>query len=327
MTAGLVGANEGKPWLWLSKLLDTEHVKVDKKTMQSVIETVYKSHGDGPISLGDAQRWPRMGPFLKDLLPDFGASLGYGIVCFHIFTEVHLSNYNQHQNSDLITACHNLSNYMFYLLVTRPEMLPVSGTTGPTLKLFLDIIAREDWHGQSLGFQLRRARALLTSMRISSEPEVCRDTLEEILSVWTRLLLYSAGKSRAAVHAAGLSTGGELITFAWLLMAHNQLGDVGQRHAFIVGDFLTSPDDRRSPPPPPPIFDDPRPGYEDRPRPLPWINDDRFWTSSPPGHPRRHPPSPQTGYMRPPGDHPRMASASASASASTCGESASDSTC
>jgi hypothetical protein len=307
MTAGLVGANEGKPWLWLSKLLDTVHVKVDKKVMQSVIETVYKSHGDGPISLGDAQRWPRMGPFLDDLLPDFGASLGYGIVCFHIFTEVHLSNYTQPHNiirmqadnaiSDLITACRNLSNYMLYLLVTRPEMLPVSGTTGPTLKLFLDSITREDWHGQSLVFQLRRARALLTSMRISSQPEACRDTLEEILGVWTRLLLYSAGKSRAAVHAAALSTGGELITFAWLLMAHNQLGDVGQRYAFIVGDFLTSPDERRRRVWPADDDSGPPRGNEDSERMV-----GGFWISSPPGHPRRHPPSPETltyGVNRP----------------------------
>ncbi|RCV10269.1 hypothetical protein SETIT_2G098900v2 [Setaria italica] len=240
MTASLVGANEGKLLLWLSKLLDTEHVEVDKTTMESVIQTVYKSHGESTISLGDAQHWPNIGPFLKGLLPDFGASLGYGIVCFHLFTEVHLRNYQLTNNvSHLITACRNLSNYMLYLLVARPEMLPVSGTTRPTLKLFLDDIARENWDRQSLGvgdqLVLHRARFLvLKKLGLSSEPEACRETLEEILSVWTRLLVYSAGKSRAAVHASGLSTGGELITFAWLLMAHHKLGDVGQRNAFLL---------------------------------------------------------------------------------------------
>jgi hypothetical protein len=245
MTMSLVGADDGEPLLWLSKLLDTEHVEVDKTTMESVIQTVYKSHAEGPIRLGDVQHWPNIGPFLEYLLPDYGASLGYGIVCFHIFTEVHLREYQLNNDvSHLITACRNLSNYMMYLLVTRPEMLPVSGTTEPTLKLFLDNMARDR---ASLDIQLDRARDVLLSLGLSSKPVACRETLEEIMNIWTRLLVYSAGKSRAAVHAAGLSTGGELITFAWLLMAHNKLGDVGQRYAFFVEDASTM-----APPPPPP---------------------------------------------------------------------------
>jgi hypothetical protein len=99
----------------------------------------------------------------------------------------------------------------------------------------------------SLDIQLDRARDVLLSLGLSSKPVACRETLEEIMNIWTRLLVYSAGKSRAAVHAAGLSTGGELITFAWLLMAHNKLGDVGQRYAFFVEDASTM-----APPPPPP---------------------------------------------------------------------------
>ncbi|XP_066392024.1 uncharacterized protein [Miscanthus floridulus] len=236
MTAILVGANEGKkPLLWLSKLLDTEHVKVDKTTMESIIQTVYRSHRDHPISLVDAE-WPNIGPFLKYLLPDFGASLGYGIVCFHIFTELYLQHTFIDDIGHLVTACRNVSNYMLYLVVTRPEMLPVSGTTGHTIKLFLDKIAHEDWHTSDRFTKLWRARDLLRRLGLSSEPPACRETLEEIMSVWTKLLVYSAGKSRAAVHATSLSTGGELITFAWLLMAHKQLGDVGQPYAFIIGD-------------------------------------------------------------------------------------------
>ena len=128
----------------------------------------------------------------------------------------------------------SVQHYMLYLLVTRPEMLPVSGTTGPTMKLFLDKIS-EDWRTMCHFNHTSRAIGLLQRLGLSSEPPACRETLEELMSVWTKLLVYSAGKSRAAVHAS-LSTGGELITFAWLLMAHKQLGDVGQPYAFINVD-------------------------------------------------------------------------------------------
>jgi len=137
----------------------------------------------------------------------------------------------------------SVQHYMLYLLVTRPEMLPVSGTTGPTMKLFLDKITEEDWRRMYHFNHTSRAIGLLQRLGLSSEPPACRETLEELMSVWTKLLVYSAGKSRAAVHATLLSTGGELITFAWLLMAHKQLGDVGQPSAMatvvgqIVGDI------------------------------------------------------------------------------------------
>jgi hypothetical protein len=219
--------------------LDTEHVKVDKTTMASIIQTVYKLNGEGPNRLLDAE-WPNIGRALIYLEPDIGATLDFGIVCFHIFTKEYLQNNTFIGDvSHLVTACRNLSNYMLYLLVTRPEMLPVSGTTGLTIKLFLDKIAQEDWHRQNLSTQMFRARDLLRCLGLSYEPPACRETLEELMSVWTKLLVYSAGKSRAAVHARSLSTGGELITFAWLLMAHKKLGDVGQWCDFINVDELT----------------------------------------------------------------------------------------
>lgn len=85
----VVGAREEtKSFLWMSKLLDTEYVEVDKKIMDSVVDMICR---DRPgESIMNAQEWPNLGALLAKLLPDFGASFGYGIVCFHIFTEAHL---------------------------------------------------------------------------------------------------------------------------------------------------------------------------------------------------------------------------------------------
>ncbi|PNT64210.1 hypothetical protein BRADI_4g26119v3 [Brachypodium distachyon] len=136
----------------------------------------------------ERRKLPYLGPLLAKLIPDFGASFGYGIVCFHIFTEAHLRKYTYPgRDHVLVSACRKLSNYMLYLLATHPEMLPVSGSI---------------------------------------------EALVEMRDLWTTLLIFSAGKSRADVHAAQLSRGGELLTFAWLLMAHRKLGDVGEAYNF-----------------------------------------------------------------------------------------------
>uniref|UniRef100_A0A0E0F0H9 DUF4220 domain-containing protein n=1 Tax=Oryza meridionalis TaxID=40149 RepID=A0A0E0F0H9_9ORYZ len=97
------------------------------------------------------QRWPNLGP-LKKLLENSGMGFGYGIVCFHIFTEAHLRKYFNQLGVGTIDAkiigvlvgmCQKLSNYMFYLLVTHPEMLPVSGTTQPILAVLLGDVGEQ----------------------------------------------------------------------------------------------------------------------------------------------------------------------------------------
>nr|AAG13601.1 hypothetical protein [Oryza sativa Japonica Group] len=79
---------------------------------------------------------------------------------------------------------------------------------------------------------LKRARDRL---QIQEPADMGIKTLEEIRDMWAMLLIYSAGKSKANMHAAQLSKGGELLTFAWLLMAHLQLGDVGEQFEFLFG--------------------------------------------------------------------------------------------
>uniref|UniRef100_A0A0D9XM06 DUF4220 domain-containing protein n=1 Tax=Leersia perrieri TaxID=77586 RepID=A0A0D9XM06_9ORYZ len=155
---------------------------------------ILRSYG----SSTDEQRWPNLGP-LKKLLHNSNMSFGYGIVCFHIFTEAHL------------LKCYH-----------------------PSLQELVDLA--------TTSMKSSRVRNLnCNRFNLVHEPDTSVNTLMEIRDMWTMLLIYSAGKSKAETHAAQLSNGGELLTFAWLLMAHLQLGDVGEQYDFFFAGVPPRP--------------------------------------------------------------------------------------
>lgn len=169
----------------------------------------------------DPRQWPKLGGIvqeLEDIREDFGGK----VALVHIITEAHLRKYRLHPPSDMETdtgtsysvmveVCRKLSNYMAYLLVTHPSMLPLNDSALYTLEkmahLFPHLI---DERQDSEGF-------------FNIEPGM--ETLQELVDIWTKLLIYAAAKSRPELHAAHLARGGELITFAWLFLSHNFLGD------------------------------------------------------------------------------------------------------
>uniref|UniRef100_M8CDJ3 Uncharacterized protein n=1 Tax=Aegilops tauschii TaxID=37682 RepID=M8CDJ3_AEGTA len=127
----------------------------------------------------------------------------------------------------LMDTCKRLSDYMVYLMVTHPAMLPTSANVqdllakasrwannASSIEDFLYELGRfyvfrnDFWHLQ---------RGVLESQRgIHAE-------LERLEQVWVRMLVYAAGKCRPEEHARRLSAGGELITFAWMLSAQQNL--------------------------------------------------------------------------------------------------------
>jgi hypothetical protein len=78
----LVGAGEeAGTSLWMSKLLDTKYVTVDKEIMQCVIHLIYNYSPFGPASTDD-QRWPNLGPLKKLLLDSYEFWLCYCVLSY-----------------------------------------------------------------------------------------------------------------------------------------------------------------------------------------------------------------------------------------------------
>uniref|UniRef100_A0A0A9BTT2 DUF4220 domain-containing protein n=1 Tax=Arundo donax TaxID=35708 RepID=A0A0A9BTT2_ARUDO len=233
---------EKKKIFWMSKLLDTEQVDVGTMMTEHVAKEVSLLRDEfylGPRHKGPRE-WTKLGLLLERTQASLVADFGQAIVFMHKLTEVHLNKYPHHPTSDMeadaastdtdipfgiVEICRKLSNYMMYLLVTNPSMLPLPISAVATLE----------------SSQQPQTINLLTIEETLDEFGLLpsKETLEEMASMWMRFLLYAAGKSRVEMHATQLSRGGELITFAWLLMAHYGIGDSQIRRIRITNDDTT----------------------------------------------------------------------------------------
>ncbi|KAF7012475.1 hypothetical protein CFC21_026662 [Triticum aestivum] len=235
---------EKKNIFWMSKLLDTEYVNVDKMMMECVAKEICLLHDEFPI--GDSptkqpphkkgrREWQSIQPLLTRTETDLVTDFGCGISEMHMLTELHLSKYPppsdmEANNAGMVEVCRKLSHYMMYLLVTHPSMLPLNISAEATLERYQvdprvieqDLMAKEE--GKE------------PSKEVLERMEPSKEALEGLVHMWTRLLLYAAGKSRVEMHKTQLSRGGELITFAWLFMAHYGLGDSQLRRIQITND-------------------------------------------------------------------------------------------
>jgi hypothetical protein len=233
--ASMVGAGKER-LLWISNLMDSKCIEVDQEIMESVALYVDGLHSELPGD-GSRRQWPNLRPVLEKMQSLSMADFGLVLVFMHSFTEVHLRTYydekkktpgpddTQEDASSLVGVCRKLSNYMLYLLVSHPEMLPVTGSVDTTLEFFVrKVIEYEDGGKDDIDI-MRGTRKLLEDQISLHVVQPSKETLEEIRDFWLRLLLYAAGKSRGDTHAARLAGGGEIITFAWLLMAHLEIGD------------------------------------------------------------------------------------------------------
>jgi hypothetical protein len=162
------------------------------------------------------------------------------IMAWHIASEICMFGDHSNKQADLLEAIRVLSNYMMFLLVLRPYMLP-----GPVRRSRY-VQLRDELHGvmhtaTGASAEERRRWALrkgLPAHMNSIDPPaahydtgvrlgdvLCRrqDRLEVIFGVWVEMLCYVANHCSRESHARQLSCGGELVTIVWLMARHANL--------------------------------------------------------------------------------------------------------
>ncbi|KAK1382166.1 hypothetical protein POM88_019901 [Heracleum sosnowskyi] len=186
------------------------------------------------------------------------------LLIWHIATEL---CYNDGQdlvtNKDQRETAKQLSDYMLYLMVMKPDMMSAVCGIGQikfrnicteVSKLFdtgeplllrrrkFSLFNRQSqkkevvlkacerirsFNRESEAVTVKMDRNILftASLLAKKLKEVSPETKWLIISkLWVELLSYAASNIRSSAHAVQLSKGGELITIVWLLMAHFGLG-------------------------------------------------------------------------------------------------------
>lgn len=203
-----------------------------------VANRIISARGDWILRYGDFNyRWLK--PYVKDVPYDESLLLWHIAteLCYNTCEEGTCDN-DDYKNRELSK---HLSDYMLYLLYQQPSLM--SEVSGIAKQRFNDTCAElqrffcqfegdlEKYCGEILKVVTsvkpvhvkgdRSKSVLFDACILAQEIAKLGPKKWEVTSkVWVEMLLYAASRSRANAHVQQLSTGGELLTFVWLLMAH-----------------------------------------------------------------------------------------------------------
>uniref|UniRef100_A0ACD5TY84 Uncharacterized protein n=1 Tax=Avena sativa TaxID=4498 RepID=A0ACD5TY84_AVESA len=120
-------------------LRHTKDVNAKKKIMECVVQWLDKQDRFEDLARGMR---PRLGTEFELILR---GPFEHAILQLHLFTDYHITGLfdegsplhsTEGERSHVASICEEISNYMIYLLVVNPSMLPVSTTAEDTLALF-----------------------------------------------------------------------------------------------------------------------------------------------------------------------------------------------
>lgn len=173
---------------------------------------------------------------------DFHGSL----LLWHIATDIcyhdDIRNNKVDANNQLCKRSRSLSNYMLYLLIERPNMLPKGigqaryKQTGIQLTEFSwcwrsKIITPTDWGSEEFMNEIKKNESNVSMLHDACMLAKELQSLETpvkwgmISQIWVEMLTYAASNCGWKEHAQALPRGGELLTHVCLLMAHLGLSE------------------------------------------------------------------------------------------------------
>lgn len=216
-----------------------------------------KKWGEEPL---DRRGLYKEGTMLRDSL---GVEFQEGIIIWHIGTDIFLAKSDRAKAQDAaprVEAIRVLSNYLMFLLVERPYMLPGQPQNRLYQRTCDNLVSMRNKSGRKAGtiknlFRLRdgpgsSSRAAereelandvyeeyesrrfshdaprltyvvrLAKQLLEKERDGTVDSLELVLDVWTDILVYAGNKCSRESHAKKLNSGGELTTILWLMAEH-----------------------------------------------------------------------------------------------------------
>jgi hypothetical protein len=223
-------------------------------------------HKWGEGVLDNNEKYPKL---FEDLEEWYGVDFHESIITWHIATDLILAAWEKrdkghyaeyHEDLDRVDTVRALSNYMMFLLVNRPYMLPglpqnwLYKKTCDNLDMLyigkklrycvrfrtvLNKIIRPHRHWDlkpsvpekelaDLILNLNRGTTDYSKIpRLSYAQNIALIVLEAkvnevklLLRLWTDFLAYAANRCSRESHARKLSSGGELTTIVWLVLEH-----------------------------------------------------------------------------------------------------------
>lgn len=149
-------------------------------------------------------------------------------LCFHL-----MGTYPSHP------LCREMSNYMMHLLIANPEMLMpgsrrslVPITYNELETIFMgeeDMLIEEDKVAKQVFDKVKATKLIRTRESFIYNACVLAERLMDlggekmwkvIQGVWLEMMCFSAGRCRGYLHAKALASGGEYLSYVWLVLAH-----------------------------------------------------------------------------------------------------------
>ncbi|CAM0145565.1 unnamed protein product [Urochloa decumbens] len=264
--------DEFRFWRCLSELPeDVKELLFERITQRLKHETADMKDIGAQWGQGAVKR-RRMKIFHGQDLPFFGREFQEDILLWHIGTAIYLwSGCHQQQlimganaeTTTLLKAIMAVSEYLMFLIVARPHMLPdpalrrlynvtrqalkeewdqVKDTSlrGAATKEHLAEMLRSKEKSRKLGSDVNRLlisdAARLAILLQESEPSQVKDLVELIFDVWVDKLLYAGIRCSRESHARQLGQGGELITIVWTVAEHAGIFCIGETYDKPIDD-------------------------------------------------------------------------------------------